>query len=414
MKIGLLAYHSACNFGATLQLLSTYMYLINHQHQPIIINWVPDDLDRLYFSTTPSSQYNFQKHLRQSLWQETRHCRTSEDVSEVISQEGIEAVIIGSDAVAQHHPWLESIVFPCKTIVGFRKYTSDMVFPNPFWANWLTMLKRPIPIAFMSVSNQDSAFKLIPRKVRSRMGEQIRHFAYVSVRDDWTRQMFLHLTKGQYNPAITPDPVFAFNQNAAKLLPSKESLLNRFHLPEKYLLMSFLPSAFQSQTAVSSLQEWLNRFISIAESKGLACVSLPFSQCAGIGTSSHTIQHPLNPIDWYALIKHSCGYVGNNMHPIIVSLHNSVPFFSFDNYGTSHLNGLYVDESTSKIKHILDTANMADYRISCTSRHFKAPTPEKVHQLLDGFNKEKCSEFANMQLNKYNLMMDSIMQRFNQ
>jgi hypothetical protein len=246
------------------------------------------------------------------------------------------------------------------------------------------------------------------------MGEQIRHFAYVSVRDDWTRQMFLHLTKGQYNPAITPDPVFAFNQNAAKLLPSKESLLNRFHLPEKYLLMSFLPSAFQSQTAVSSLQEWLNRFISIAESKGLACVSLPFSQCAGIGTSSHTIQHPLNPIDWYALIKHSCGYVGNNMHPIIVSLHNSVPFFSFDNYGTSHLNGLYVDESTSKIKHILDTANMADYRISCTSRHFKAPTPEKVHQLLDGFNKEKCSEFANMQLNKYNLMMDSIMQSFNQ
>ena len=28
MKIGLLAYHSACNFGATLQLLSTYRYLL--------------------------------------------------------------------------------------------------------------------------------------------------------------------------------------------------------------------------------------------------------------------------------------------------------------------------------------------------------------------------------------------------
>lgn len=27
MRIGLLAYHSAINFGATLQLLSTYMFL---------------------------------------------------------------------------------------------------------------------------------------------------------------------------------------------------------------------------------------------------------------------------------------------------------------------------------------------------------------------------------------------------
>ena len=30
MRIGLLAYHSAINFGATLQLLSTYMFFKNN------------------------------------------------------------------------------------------------------------------------------------------------------------------------------------------------------------------------------------------------------------------------------------------------------------------------------------------------------------------------------------------------
>ena len=44
MKIGLLAYHSVCNFGAMLQLLSTYMFLKNHGHEPMFINLVAKDL----------------------------------------------------------------------------------------------------------------------------------------------------------------------------------------------------------------------------------------------------------------------------------------------------------------------------------------------------------------------------------
>ena len=56
MKIGLLAYHSAINFGATLQLLSTYMYLKNHAHSPIVINWVAADLEESYSNYTPAVQ----------------------------------------------------------------------------------------------------------------------------------------------------------------------------------------------------------------------------------------------------------------------------------------------------------------------------------------------------------------------
>ena len=64
MKIGILAYHSACNFGATLQLLSTYSYLKNNGHDPLVINWVPEDLEDFYRKPTPEAQYQMQKDMQ--------------------------------------------------------------------------------------------------------------------------------------------------------------------------------------------------------------------------------------------------------------------------------------------------------------------------------------------------------------
>ena len=48
MRIGLLAYHSACNFGANLQLLSTIGFLKKEGHTPIVINWIPASLEKEY------------------------------------------------------------------------------------------------------------------------------------------------------------------------------------------------------------------------------------------------------------------------------------------------------------------------------------------------------------------------------
>ena len=78
MKIGLLAYHSVCNFGAMLQLLSTYMFLKNHGHEPMVINWVAKDLEEYYTQNTPISQIENQKKLRLKLWNETCLCLQSD------------------------------------------------------------------------------------------------------------------------------------------------------------------------------------------------------------------------------------------------------------------------------------------------------------------------------------------------
>lgn len=406
MKIGLLAYHAVCNFGAMLQLLSTYMFLKNHGHEPVIINWVAKDLENYYAQNTPISQIENQLKLRLQLWKETALCRTIKDVANIISNEQIDAVIIGSDAVAQHHPLFERIVFPCRNIIAINSVTSDVVFPNPFWGIWTDYLDKPVPVALMSAASQDSKYKYISKKLRKQMKERIMAFSYVSVRDVDTQKMFSFITEGQCCPSVTPDPVFAFNQNAASLVPSKEELMKKYGLSGKYMLISF-----KNEKLCNVSQTWLNKFQDIAKHHGIQCVSLPFSTSLSAGELESEIALPLNPIDWYALLKYSCGYIGNNMHPIVVCIHNTVPFFSFDNYGTKHANGLFCDSSTSKIRHILKVANLLDCRIASNSLFRRTPSPEHVFNKLQTFDKAKCKNFAQGYLNKYNEMMTKILER---
>ena len=406
MKIGLLAYHAVCNFGAMLQLLSTYMFLKNHGHEPVIINWVAKDLENYYAQNTPISQIENQLKLRLQLWKETALCRTIKDVANIISNEQIDAVIIGSDAVAQHHPLFERIVFPCRNIIAINSVTSDVVFPNPFWGIWTDYLDKPVPVALMSAASQDSKYKYISKKLRKQMKERIMAFSYVSVRDVDTQKMFSFITEGQCCPSVTPDPVFAFNQNAASLVPSKEKLMKKYGLSGKYMLISF-----KNEKRCNVSQTWLNKFQDVAKHHGIQCVSLPFSTSLSAGELESEIALPLNPIDWYALLKYSCGYIGNNMHPIVVCIHNAVPFFSFDNYGTKHANGLFCDSSTSKIRHILKVANLLDCRIASNSLFRRTPSPEHVFNKLQTFDKAKCKNFAQGYLNKYNEMMTKILER---
>lgn len=406
MKIGLLAYHAVCNFGAMLQLLSTYMFLKNHGHEPVIINWVAKDLENYYAQNTPISQIENQLKLRLQLWKETALCRTIKDVANIISNEQIDAVIIGSDAVAQHHPLFERIVFPCRNIIAINSVTSDVLFPNPFWGIWTDYLDKPVPVALMSAASQDSKYKYISKKLRKQMKERIMAFSYVSVRDVDTQKMFSFITEGQCCPSVTPDPVFAFNQNAASLVPSKEELMKKYGLSGKYMLISF-----KNEKRCNVSQTWLNKFQDIAKHHGIQCVSLPFSTSLSAGELESEIALPLNPIDWYALLKYSCGYIGNNMHPIVVCIHNTVPFFSFDNYGTKHANGLFCDSSTSKIRHILKVANLLDCRIASNSLFRRTPSPEHVFNKLQTFDKAKCKNFTQGYLNKYNEMMTKILER---
>lgn len=406
MKIGILAYHAACNFGASLQLLSTYMFLKKNGHCPVVINWLPEDLELSVANSTPMVQQQCQQAYRQRVWKETPLCRTSQEIAEVIKSQNIESVIIGSDAVAQHHPLIGRIAFPCRTVIAIDKVTSDRVFPNAFWGVWQDFLDKPVPLAVMSASSQDSLYRFIPCSTRRQMANRVEKYDYLSVRDEWTADMMNFLSKGKRIPPVTPDPVFSLNQNASEVIPTREEILGKYNLPENYILLSFLNKRKPSVT-----QHWIDCFTSMAHHDGLSCAILPFSHGDSFGMVKGTskISLPLDPLHWYALIKYSQGYVGNNMHPIIVALHNNVPFFSFDTYGMAYLKNIWVNDNSSKIKHLLTLAKLQDYRAVDISRFSKMPNPEDVYHKITHFNKQQAKVFADEYLSQYNHMMNDIL-----
>lgn len=401
MRIGLLAYNSANNFGALLQLLSTYMYLKNHGQEPIIINYSPLDLEKYYSDTTPINQLEINKSFRNTYWVETRKCRNSNDVAKVIEDERISAVIIGSDAVLQHHTFRERIQFPSKTIVSIKKITEDRLYPNPYWGDFLSFSEKCIPIAMMSASSQNSDYKSYGKNIMSQMKHSLSAFCYISVRDLWTQKMVSHITDGEISPIVTPDPVFALNQNYGEQLPTREEIFEKFNIKGRYFVFSFHRRMIT--------QEWISSFVNLCRENGYCCYCLPFANKPSFGTTELSIPFPLSPIDWYCLIKYSDGYFGNNMHPIVIALSNSVPFFSFDNYGRSFFNRYFIDEKSSKIYDIIKDANLLEYRVGCLQRGFVSPSIEHVYNKLLYFDHKTPESFACQQLEKYNKMMTSIL-----
>ena len=404
MNIGILAYHSACNYGANLQVLSTVGYLRRKGHNPIVINYEADEFIHFYKRITPSKLYDAFYAFRHNYMPLSKHCHTLDTLAQVIEDSKLDAIIIGSDAVAQHHPLLSRINFPTRALLSITRMTSDRYFPNPFWGTFTDLLSHSIPMALLSASSQDSNYKLFLPSLKKQMWERLQKFSYISVRDEWTKEMYSSISAGKLNVEVTPDPVFAFNANCSDIVPSKQEILEKYHLPENYLLLSFLNSRTVSL-------KWLEEFKLLAKQQGLACVALPFPQ--GIKFQhclNYEIPSPLMPLDWYALIKYSQGYIGHNMHPIVVSLHNANPFFAFDNYGIKKFNGLYSDDYSSKIKHILSLAKLENNRVSCIQRSFVPPTPQYVFDKVLNFDKNKASCFAESYLKKYIKMMSDILQ----
>jgi len=400
MKIGILTYHSVYNFGANLQVHSTVSYLKNHNYQPIVINWIPEELEKGYDRTNPSEQAAAHKEFINSNLPLTELCRSDEDIVKVINDHSIEAVIIGSDAVLQHHTLLSRMRLT-KRGVMIKEKRSNTIFPNPFWGSFIPLLDKEIPVMVMSASSQNTRYKQIFGRRRKEIGNALVRFKIITVRDGWTKQMVRYLTRGAVDPPVTPDPVFAYNQNVTSQI-EKQVVMSKFGLPEKYILLSF-----KNQGVVS--EPWLEKFDIEAQKKGYSAVLLTMPGGI-IFTESplKKISPPLNPAEWYALIKYASGYVGENMHPVVVSLHNKVPFFSYDNYGI--IKGKYfVNEKSSKIYDLLSRAGFLEHRTSAVGRNIKNIPPAEILEKLSDFDKDKCSVFHDKQLEEYNVMMENIL-----
>lgn len=385
MKIGLLTYHWVDNFGANLQALATVNFIKSTGNIPIVIDYCPSDTQEWYRRRVESEEIEAFKSFGNKYYSKTKRCQTVSDVQKAIIENGIEAVIIGSDSLFN----LIKPYFLWKRLRMIRP-TSDHIYPNPFFGGF------NCKYAGLSISSQNCDYKKFSDE-KEAIGKSFKNFQLMTVRDDWTQKMVSYFTDGSIVPKVTPDPVFSFNHYSKDIVIEKEKLIKKFGLSENYILYNF-------GTFINRLPEgWIEEFGELCSKDEIEPVEMPHTL---LKNRCKKISWPLDPLEWYYLIKYSNGYVGELMHPIVVSLHNCVPLFSFDHYGIK--NGSI---SSSKIYHIVNEAGLIENYFNI-NQSLDCPSPTYVMEKLKHFDRAKCASFSEMQLDKcienYNQVLNSI------
>lgn len=399
MNIGILTFYKVANFGANIQGVSTYYYLKKIGYNPIFLNYVSvkteNSLEESYKNSVQTKAHI--DFVNSYIENQTENLYNSDDVVAAIDKYHIDAIIIGSDAVVQHHPLLSRIHKGRRKPFYIAHPAPERMFPNPFWGCGFA---DKIPTVMMSVSSQNSKYSQFSKSLKSRMFETLNNMKYISVRDTWTLNMMKVIGVNQ-DVKVTPDPVFAFNYNAGHLVPSEDDIRKRFSLPKDYVLVSL-----HSQSLTLKTLDELN---SMFKAVGKTCVAFPMP--GGVRYHHHfdyEIKVPLSSIDWYALIKYASGYVGSNMHPIIVSLHNAVPCFSIDHWGTKDFFNRTVRDGSSKVEHIMGVFGLKNYvkPIDNDICYVEASV------IVDAIQKFPCEHVRKVALDKYDeylKMMGEIM-----
>ena len=399
MKIGILTYHFVANFGANLQTLSTFGYFQKSVHTPIIINWIPKDLEDYYNKVVPAEQLEaFHQFAKKKYINISRICRNSKDIAKVIDDEKIDLVIIGSDAVLTYIPFLQRFRI-CKYGIKYMKPCIDSDFPNAFWGDFLHYTHYPTKLVLMSASAQNTKYFSIHFR-KKKFENALNAFSYISVRDVWTKNMIAYLTQNSLDVKITPDPVFAFNYNIEKQY-TKDYIIQKFGLNKNYALFSVSNNLIPAN--------WKKHLEDEFRKKGIILYELPQANKNQKNELSNILYFPIDPIEWYCLIKYAKAYIGELMHPILVALHNSTPIFAIDTYGFKSRNGQFgIKPESSKTYQIINRFNLLDNYWNVNSPT-EIGSPDNIVDKILTFNTTECKKNAIALYDEYQCMLNEIL-----
>ena len=407
MKIGILTYHAVPNFGAQLQATSTIGYMKRKGHEAVILNWYPYDLENMYSQRIPQDQVVVHNEYTKSFLPVTDICRTEDELVAQINEYGLDAIFVGSDALFKYTPFKKRKRFSIRRLHYVKKelLSIEKIEGNPFWGLFKNRLNKIIPVVAFSVSSQNCPFHEMTSKEKQIMSQALSSFSLITVRDEWTKYMVECLLDQKVR--ITPDPVFSFNQNCYFNLPSEEELRKKHKLNKNYILLSF-SKKYSSAQYIKSLADEVR-------TNGFEPVAFPMPEGLFTADINKQIHLPLDPLEWYSLIKYSSGYIGERMHPIVVCLHNKVPFFAYDEYGTFRstqfsIKKKFVTES-SKTYQIIKKAGLLDCYYSYNKDKVK-PQPSFVLNRLVSFDFGSCDSFSNNYQQLYEIEMDRVLTLF--
>jgi hypothetical protein len=363
MRIGIITHHWVPNFGANLQVLSSSLKLSSLGHEVEVLNFINKGLLDRYEEIISSEQLTAHRKfvndnlpLSPVLWNENELVQYCDDAN-------FDLVISGSDAV-------------------FRLFkdgsSHEGQFPNPFWLNWTSRLKRNCKTAVLSGSCTGSMYLTFPKRLKTAIRSLISGYDYISVRDKWTRWMF-RLVSGHI-VRVSPDPVSILS-----------TLIEKTQKNEKYFLLSF-PERFYNKG-------WVKSFVKLANTNGFKVYSLPLPEKEFDWPVDHNIKLPLSPLEWYHWIANADGIIADRFHTIVSAVYNNVPFMSVDN------------NFSKCLKYIPLRARSKQYdlclRFGLTNRcltpfEFSRIRPETALKLLLNWESESISNIIERDQNHFN------------
>lgn len=382
MKIGILTFHRPANFGANLQAYTSYRYFTSVGHDVKVINYLRD-VDLNYKNRVSQTQIDAHINFVQRKLPITKEVYTAKELQALVKEEEFDLIAIGADAV-------------------WRSPEDDCIF----FAKWLFECPEisDVPVISMSAAHMGNGFMNISEDKRHVIKDCLDKFAFISTRDTWTRDM---INRDIYDgtkkvQTINPDPVFMLDNLNNEIWDSQGLEC------KKYYVMSLSANWCKGKMGKKRL-EWFNEFKAIVNRNGYKLVELPIPEGSSGMPFDHTVQFPIDPLQWYLWIKNAKAYCGLRFHAIVSSISAGTPFFSIDSYGTCtrytyllQKLGLYKlaakGDENSKIRNILKDSRFEEFRIDSFIENLPA---KRLFNMLEEVKEYEVKDLRDKFINEY-------------
>lgn len=388
MKLGILTYHTPCNFGANLQAFASVSFFSSLGYDVKIINYIrPGDEIASYCNRVQvQGHWNFsQKKLPV-----TRPVSADEIIS-VIEKENIDVIILGADAV-----WNKN----------------DLDVYGLAWL-WKSKLAQVVKVVCLSPAFMGRTYLDLPIEKREEFKKSLLKMSYVNTRDEWTKYIINKEIMGfDFISRINPDPVFLLDE----FCKEKWENSNTFIQKKKYYVVSFPKNFNKKQRWIKKI--WLNIFMRIVHKKGYKVVELPIPEGVSGFSFDYSVPYPIDPLQWFLWLKNAKGFIGLRFHAIVSCISAGTPFFSLDVYGRQPLLimclnalGIHIfDRRTninSKIRNLLEGSGFEKYRINGSKIHMISPF--KVFGMLENQNLDELHSFKEKNVLKFYANMNEML-----
>jgi len=355
MKIGILTYHRAHNYGAVLQAYALKKHLEKYSSEVEIIDYWPDyragmyeTFDSSYLKQNFSLFVKTKKTVRQCILLIGRLIRAKrfdqfiKSNLDVVNRpfksgnsipDDLDVIFIGSDQVWRYND-----------MPSFKGF--DAVYWGEFPKSERTR-KYTYGASMGVIVDNDESRKFISR--------QINNFQRISVREEDLKQLIKMCTKQHIERVL--DPVFLLSRNDWKsIVPNKKKIKG------KYLVLYNILSSKRAQKIAKV----------IAKEKGLQVIEIT----AGVGLRFNpgTLKQTYGPLEYLQLLKEASFIISSSFHGVAFALLFQKNFYA-----------LGMKNNSNRVTNLLESLNIGERYLSenINSIGMEDVDYKKVDELLD-------------------------------